>query len=68
MAKPVPHDGAAALTELARGVRAIPFHTHPGIVNDPETITGSRSSPAAILEQLLGALDAAGIIIDDTTD
>lgn len=68
MGKPVPHDATSALSELARGVRAIPFHTHPGVVNDPVTITGSRSSPAAILEQLLGALDAAGIIIDDTTD
>ena len=68
MAKPMDRSGETRLRELARKVERMSLHTHPGMVSDPVTITGSRSDASAILEQLLDALDAAGIIIDDTTD
>lgn len=68
MARPIPQDGPTAMARLVQEVDRLKRHTHPGLVYDPVTIDGPRSDPAAILEQLLGALDAAGIIIDDTTD
>lgn len=68
MAKPADQTTDARMRDLANEVRRSRTHTHPGIVTDPATITGPRSDTAAILGQLLDALAADGIIIDETTD
>jgi uncharacterized protein involved in exopolysaccharide biosynthesis len=67
MARPIEQDALAAIRALAQDVQRQKGHMHPGMVTDPETITGSRASVGSILEQILTALDAAGIIIDETT-
>lgn len=67
MAKPVDQDPWAMLAALKRKVDRFSLHTHAGIVADPATISGSRSNPEDILEQLLAALAADGLINDETT-
>ena len=68
MARSIDTTGDQALRTLKRTVDGLTRHTHPGIVTDPEPITGSRSgATASVLAQLLAALDAAGIIDDQTT-
>lgn len=66
MAKPVPRTFEERLKDLSRSVTQMQRHSHPGVVTQPAVIDGSVSDPAT-LAALLAALDAAGIIIDETT-
>lgn len=70
MATPIPSDSQAMIRDLAQKVARLGNHKHPGtvVVTEPEEITGDRSSDTVdILRQVLAALDAAGIIVDNTT-
>lgn len=55
------------LRDLSRQVAELTKHTHPSTVKQPATITGDRSDVEAILGQLLDALAADELIIDETT-
>lgn len=68
MAKPADQTPEARMRAIGNEMRRLRTHTHAGIVTDPATITGPRSDVEAILGQLLDALAADGIIIDETTD
>lgn len=71
MATPIPSDPEAVMRDVGMRLRAAGRHQHPEYVRrsaTPPPITGSRSSnTVAVLTQLLAALDAMGIIDDDTT-
>jgi hypothetical protein len=67
MSKPVPTTFEGQLKELSRRVDDLGKHSHPGMVRQPVAITGLRSNTASVLAQLLDALAADGLIVDETT-
>jgi hypothetical protein len=70
MAVPIPSDPTAQIRHLAQRVDELSRHRHPGtpVIAEPAIIAGDRSSDTvAILTAVLAALDAASIIVDQTT-
>lgn len=72
MARPIPTTAEEHLQRLAQDVAMLRKQPSPSNVlhlpSTPTPITGSRSTnTVSVLTQLLAALDALGIIDDDTT-
>lgn len=67
MAKPIQTGIEGQLRDLSRKVDDLGKHSHPGMVRQPATITGSRANTASMVAQILDALAADGLIIDETS-
>lgn len=71
MATPIPSDPDAVMRMVGERLRAAGRHKHPEYVRrsaTPAPVTGSRSvDTVSVLTQVLAALDAAGMIDDQTT-
>lgn len=67
MSKPIQTTVEGKLADLSKKVADFGKHTHPSSVRQPATITGDRSDVEAVLGQLLDALAADELIIDETT-